>query len=122
MEETGCEIICGAPTTLAVKEDMMMIAPFGFLPWEIRIAIPEESQLRQSRATFGSCCSVYCFTRMSCATTASLKPSFRAPWRMGDAVSTEEMLDGQRQRVDIPAHGRSAHNNLPHKRLEEKPC
>ena len=51
MEETGCEIICGAPTTLAVKEDMMMIAPFGFLPWEIRIAFPEESQLRQSRTT-----------------------------------------------------------------------
>ena len=25
MEETGCEIICGAPTTLAVKELMMMI-------------------------------------------------------------------------------------------------
>ena len=25
MEETGCEIICGAPTTLAVKKLMMMI-------------------------------------------------------------------------------------------------
>ena len=25
MEETGCEIICGAPTTLAVKELMMMM-------------------------------------------------------------------------------------------------
>ena len=25
MEETGCEIICGAPTTLAVKEQMMMM-------------------------------------------------------------------------------------------------
>ena len=25
MEETGCEIICGAPTTLAVKGLMMMI-------------------------------------------------------------------------------------------------
>ena len=25
MEETGCEIICGAPTTLAVKELMMII-------------------------------------------------------------------------------------------------
>ena len=25
MEETGCEIICGAPTTLAVKEWMMMM-------------------------------------------------------------------------------------------------
>ena len=25
MEETGCEIICGAPTTLAVKEQMVMM-------------------------------------------------------------------------------------------------
>ena len=25
MEETGCEIICGAPTTLTVKGEMMMI-------------------------------------------------------------------------------------------------
>ena len=25
MEETGCEIICGAPSTLAVKELMMMM-------------------------------------------------------------------------------------------------
>ena len=25
MEETGCKIICGAPTTLAVKESMMMM-------------------------------------------------------------------------------------------------
>ena len=26
MEETGCEIVCGAPTTLAVKGYMMMYA------------------------------------------------------------------------------------------------
>ena len=25
MEETGCEIICGAPTTLAVRGQMMMM-------------------------------------------------------------------------------------------------
>ena len=25
MEETGCEIICGAPTTFVVKEEMMMM-------------------------------------------------------------------------------------------------
>ena len=33
MEKTGCKIICGAPTTLAVKELMMMMmmtAPFKF--------------------------------------------------------------------------------------------
>ena len=27
------------------------IVPMGFLPWEIRVALPGESQLRQSRAT-----------------------------------------------------------------------
>ena len=27
------------------------IVPLGFLPWEIRVAFPGESQLRQSRAT-----------------------------------------------------------------------
>ena len=39
------------------------------------------------------------------------------PW------SVEEMLDGQRQRVDIPAHARTAHNGLrKKKRLEEDLC
>ena len=32
--------------------------------------------------------------------------------------SAEEMLDGQRQRVDIPAHVRTAHNDLLQKRSE----
>ena len=27
------------------------IVPMGFLPWEIRVAFPGESQLRESRAT-----------------------------------------------------------------------
>ena len=31
----------------------------------------------------------------------------------------EEMLGGQRQRVDFPAHARTAHNGLLQKRLEE---
>ena len=31
MEKTGCKIICGAPTTLVVKELMMMMKSFGFL-------------------------------------------------------------------------------------------
>ena len=35
MEKTGCEIICGAPTTLAVKGQMMMI--FDFYVVEYRI-------------------------------------------------------------------------------------
>ena len=38
------------------------------------------------------------------------------PW------SAEEMLDGQHQRVDIPAHARTAHKGLLKKRLEEDLC
>ena len=38
------------------------------------------------------------------------------PW------SAEEMLDGQYQTVDIPAHARTAHNGLPRKRPEEDLC
>ena len=36
--------------------------------------------------------------------------------------STEEMLDGQHQRVDIPTHTRTAHNDLLQKRLGENLC
>ena len=38
------------------------------------------------------------------------------PW------SAEEMLDGQHQRVEIPAHVRPAHNGLLQKILEEDLC
>ena len=38
------------------------------------------------------------------------------PW------SAEKMLDGQHQRLDIPAHARTAHNSLLQKRLEEDLC
>ena len=38
------------------------------------------------------------------------------PW------AAEEMLDGQHQRVDIPAKARSAHKGLLQKRLEEDLC
>ena len=31
MEKTGCKIICGAPTTLAVKGLMMMMMIFGLI-------------------------------------------------------------------------------------------
>ena len=34
----------------------------------------------------------------------------------------EEMLDEHHQRVDIPAHARTAHKGLLHKRLEEDLC
>ena len=56
---------------------------------------------------------------MSHATTASPKPSFRATWRVGDAV---EMPDEQHQKVDIPAHARTTDDSLPQKRLEEDLC
>ena len=36
--------------------------------------------------------------------------------------SAEKMLDGQHQRVDIPAHARTAHKGLLQKRLEEDLC
>ena len=36
--------------------------------------------------------------------------------------SAEQMLDGQRQSVDIPAHSRTAHKGLLQKRLEEDLC
>ena len=32
------------------------------------------------------------------------------------------VLDGQRQRADIPAHARIAHYGIPQKRLEEDLC
>ena len=57
------------------------------------------------------------------ATTASPKESsFRAPWRVGDALSAEEMLDGEHQRVDIPAYARIAYKSPLLKRLEEELC
>ena len=38
------------------------------------------------------------------------------PW------SAEETLEGQHQRVDIPAHARTSHKGLLQKRLEEELC
>ena len=38
-------------------------------------------------------------------------------WAMPRSV--EEMLDGLRQRVDVPAPAGTAHNGLPQKKLEE---
>ena len=49
--------------------------------------------------------------RMSQATTASQKPSFRAPRRVATLWSAEElMLDGQCPKMDVPAHARTADN------------
>ena len=52
------------------------------------------------------------------ATTASPTPPFKATF--GSGRQAKEILAGQRQRVDIPAHARTAHIDFLHKkRLEE---
>ena len=46
-------------------------------------------------------------------------------WHLGGWATTwlaEEMLDGQLQRVDIPAHARTAYNGLLLKRLDDNLC
>ena len=57
---------------------------------------------------------------MSHASTASPKPRHLGEWAM--PWSTEETLDRQHQRMDIPAHARSAHKGLLKERLEEDLC
>ena len=55
---------------------------------------------------------------ISRTTTAFLHPS----WHLGGRAtqqSADEMMDGQHQRVDIPGYARTAHEDLPYKRLEE---
>ena len=49
---------------------------------------------------------------MSQATTTSPKPSSRVPWMVTPYFSSEEMLDGQHQRVDIAVQAGTAHNGL----------
>ena len=44
MEETGCEIICDAPTTLAVKELMMMMIFHYIVSIEISVLLCVESR------------------------------------------------------------------------------
>ena len=46
MEETGCEIICGAATTFAVKEWMMMMINLFRIPQEFIDRFPQETLLR----------------------------------------------------------------------------
>ena len=50
---------------------------------------------------------------MSHAMTACPKLSFRAPLRVGDAVVGIGNADEQHQRVNIPAHARTAHQGSP---------
>ena len=40
-------------------------------------------------------------------------------WEWATPWSAEEMLEGKRQRLDIPAHARTAQNGLLKKRREE---
>ena len=56
---------------------------------------------RQKLAWFG----------MSHTMTASPKPSFRAPWRMGDTMVGRGNAERQHQRGDISANARTAHND-----------
>ena len=56
------------------------------------------------------------------AMTASPKPSFRAPWWVGNVMVGRKMQDGQHHRMDTPAHARTAHNGLLQTRLEEVLC
>ena len=65
----------------------------GANPWSTYAALPKESHH----------CSGYL-------------GGWATPW------SAEEMLDEQRQRVDIPAHARTAHKGLQQKRLEKDLC
>ena len=63
------------------------------------------------------------FGGMSLVTIACPEPSFRALERVGDVVDgRKKMLDGQNQRVDIPAHARAAPKGSQQKRLEEDLC
>ena len=67
MEETGCKIICGAPTTLVVKGQMQEreIVLLGFLLWKIKLAFRGENQLQQSHyPTYGACWVFCCFTEL----------------------------------------------------------
>ena len=50
------------------------------------------------------------------------KTILKAALKVGDVLSAEEMLDGQCQRVDVPASARTAHKGLLQKRLEEDLC
>ena len=59
---------------------------------------------------------------MSHTTTASPKPSFGASWWVGDSVIGRGNTGWTHQRVDIPAHARTAHKGLLQKRLEEDIC
>ena len=39
MEKTGCKIICGAPTTLTVKELMMMVMKFNSISLIVSVTL-----------------------------------------------------------------------------------
>ena len=56
------------------------------------------------------------------ARTASPKPSFTAPWRVGDAVVGKGNAGWKSKRLDILAHARTAYKGLLQRRLEEDLC
>ena len=55
-------------------------------------------------------------------TTTSPKPSFRAPWRVVDAVVGKGNAGSTHQGVDIPARARTAHKGPLQKTSEEGLC
>ena len=59
---------------------------------------------------------------MSHAATASPKPSFRVPWRVGDTVIGRGNGEWTTLKMDIPAYARTAGEGLQQKRLEEDLC
>ena len=69
---------------------------------------------RQQLAWFGH------VTRHDSLSKTSLQDTLEVGRRRGR--QSKLMLDGQRQRVDIPAHAGTAHYGLLEKRLEEDLC
>ena len=51
VRECVCVCVCVCVCFVFFYTFYNCIVPIGFLPWEIRVAFPAESQLRQSRAT-----------------------------------------------------------------------
>ena len=68
---------------------------------------------------------VQCWHGSGMLSNTTISPNIHPSGRLGGWAtprSAEEMLDGQRQRVHIPAQARTADNSLLQKRLEEDLC
>ena len=99
--ETDRMCVCVLACDVCLFTVYSCIVPFGFLPWESRVAFPGESQLRQSRATrptlHAGCFSVFISHRTPRWTTGSSSCACDLyPWiYTGDlGVSSEGLLWG----------------------------